>query len=138
MNMKIIRGTLFGGITYFLMGWLVWGILLMDFYTANFNQCASRPEMEMIWWALIVSNLTTALFLTLFLKWSGAKGIVDGLKTGAIFGFLYSLSLDLGYYSMTTMFNNFTAIIVDVIVNTLVMAVIGLVIVLLWGKEKTT
>lgn len=137
MNMKIIRGTLFGGIAYFLMGWLVWGILLMDFYTANFNQCSSRPEMEMIWWAMIVSNLTFALLLTLILKWSGARGIVDGLKTGAIFGFLYSLSLDLGFYSMTTMFNNFTAIIVDVIVNTLVMAVIGLVIVLLWGKEKT-
>jgi hypothetical protein len=120
------------------MGWLVWGILLMDFYTANFNQCTSRPEMEMIWWALIVSNLTIALLLTLFLKWSGAKGIIDGLKTGALFGFLFSLSLNLGYYSMTTMFNNFTAIIVDVIVNTLVMALIGLVIVLLWGKEKSS
>jgi hypothetical protein len=138
MNMKIIRGTVFGGIVYFLMGWLVWGILLMDFYTSNFNQCASRPEMEMIWWAMIVSNLSIALLLTLFLKWSGAKGIVDGLKTGALFGFLFSLSLDLGYYSMTTMFNNFTAIIVDVFVNTVVMAVIGLVIVITWGKEKTT
>jgi hypothetical protein len=120
------------------MGWLVWGILLMDFYTSNFNQCASRPEMEMVWWAMIVSNLSIALLLTLFLKWSGAKGIVDGLKTGALFGFLFSLSLDLGYYSMTTMFNNFTAIIVDVFVNTVVMAVIGLVIVITWGKEKTT
>jgi hypothetical protein len=137
MNMKIIRGTVFGGIAYFLIGWLVWGILLMDFYTANFNQCSNRPEMEMIWWAMIVSNLSIALLLTLFLKWSGAKGITDGLKTGAIFGFLYSFSLDLGFYSMTMMFNNFTAIVVDVVVNTLVMAVLGLVIVLTWGKEKS-
>jgi len=136
MNMKILRGTIIGGIAYFLMGWLVWGILLMDFYTANFNQCSSRPDMEMIWWAMIVSNLTMALLLTLFLKWSAAKGIVDGLKTGALFGFLYSISLDLGFYSMTTMYNNYTAIIADVVVNTLVMAVLGLVIVLLWGKEK--
>jgi hypothetical protein len=137
MIMKILRGTVFGGIAYFLMGWLVWGTLLMDFYTANFNQCSNRPEMEMIWWAMIVSNLTMALLLTLFLKWSGAKGIVDSLKTGALFGFLYSISLDWGFYSMTTMYNNFTALIVDVVVNTLVMAVLGLVIVLLWGKEKT-
>jgi hypothetical protein len=35
------------------------------------------------------------------------------------------------------MYNNFTALIMDVVVNTLVMAVLGLVIVLLWGKEKT-
>jgi len=135
MNMKILRGTIFGGIAYFLMGWLIWGILLMDFYTANTNQCLNKPEM--ILWAIFISNLTMALLLTLFLKWSGAKGMVDGLKTGAIFGFLYSFSLDVGFYSMTTMYNNFTALIVDVVVNTLVMAVIGLVIVLLWGKEKT-
>ncbi len=135
MNMKILRGTIFGGIAYFLIGWIIWGILLMDFYTANTNQCLNKPEM--ILWAIFISNLTMALLLTLFLKWSGAKGMVDGLKIGAIFGFLYSFSLDVGFYSMTTMYNNFTALIVDVVVNTLVMAVLGLVIVLLWGKEKT-
>jgi hypothetical protein len=134
--MKILRGTLFGGIVYFLLGWLVWGILLMNFYTDNFNQCSARPETDMIWWAMIVSNLTFAMLLTFILKWSGAKGIADGLKTGAIFGFLMGLSLDLSFYSMTTMFHNFTAVIVDVVVNTVVMAIIGLVIVLTWGKGK--
>jgi hypothetical protein len=38
---------------------------------------------------------------------------------------------------MTTMFNGFSGIVVDLVVNSAVMAVIGLVIVLLWGKEKT-
>jgi hypothetical protein len=136
--MKIIRGTLFGGITYFLLGWLVWGILLMDFYTANYNQVMNRPETDMVWWAMIVSNLATALLLTLILKWSGAKGIMDGLKIGAIVGLLFSLSIDLSFYSMTTMFNGFSGIVVDLVVNSAVMAVIGLVIVLTWGKEKTT
>lgn len=136
MNMKILRGTVFGGIAYFLLGWLVWGILMMDFYTANMNQCTSRPDGEMIWWAIIVSNFTFALLLSLILNWSGAKGFIDGLKTGAIFGFLMGLSLDLSFYSMSTMFNNVTAIAVDVVVNTVAMAIIGLVIVLTWGKEK--
>lgn len=134
--MKILRGTILGGIAYFLLGWLVWGILLMNFYTENLNQCSGRPETDMIWWAMIVSNLTFALLLTLILNWSGAKGIADGLKTGAIFGFLMGLSFDLSFYSMTTMFHNFSAIIVDVVVNTVVMAIIGMVIVLTWGKEK--
>lgn len=138
MNMKIIRGTLFGGIAYFLLGWLVWGILLMDFYTANYSQVMNRPETDMVWWAMIVSNLTFALLLTLILKWSGAKEIIDGLKTGAIFGFLFSLSIDLSFYSMTTMFNSLSGIVVDLVVNSAVMAVIGLVIVLTWGKEKIT
>lgn len=137
MNMKIIRGTLFGGIAYFLLGWLVWGILLMDFYTANYSQVMNRPITDMVWWAMVVSNLAFALLLTLILKWSGAKVIMDGLKIGTIVGFLFSLSIDLSFYSMTTMFNNLSGIVVDLVVNSAVMALIGLVIVLTWGKEKT-
>ncbi len=136
--MKIIRGTVFGGIAYFLIGWLVWGILLMDFYAANYSQVLNRPETDMVWWAMIVSNLATALLLTLILKWSGAKVIMDGLKIGTIVGFLFSLSVDFSFYSMTTMFNDLSGIVVDLVVNSAVMAVIGLVIVLTWGKEKTT
>ena len=135
--MKIVRGTIFGGISYFLLGWLVYGILLMDFMSANTNTCTSRPEAEMIWWAIIVSNLIFALLLTIVLKWSGASQIVDGIKTGALFGFLMGLSMDLGFYSMTTMYNNLTVLIVDVVVFTLLMSVVGMVIVLLWGKEKS-
>lgn len=138
MDMKILKGTLFGGIAYFLLGWLVYGILMMDFSLANYNQCMNRPEAEMIWWAMIVSNLVYALFLTLILKWSGAKGLIDGLKTGALIGLLLSLTLDLSFYSMTTMFNSFGVIGVDIVASTFMAAMIGGIIVLLWGKEKTT
>jgi hypothetical protein len=137
MDMKILKGTLFGGIAYFLLGWLVYGILLADFMMSNFNQCPNRPMEEMIWWAMILSNLIYALFLTLILKWSGAKDWIDGLKTGALVGFLYAATIDFSFYSMTTMFNNFGALIVDLIVSTLMATVIGAVIVLLWGKDKT-
>jgi len=136
MNMKILRGTVFGGIVYFLLGWLIYGILFMDFFSANMNQCASKPGSDMTWWAIIVSNLVTALLLTLILKWSGAKGIVDGLKTGALIGILITLSFDLSSWSMTTMFNNFGTLVADVVIGTFVIAVVGLMIVLTWGKEK--
>jgi len=133
--MKILRGTVFGGITYFLLGWLAWGILLMDFMSANMNQCAARTD-TMIWWAMIVSAFAGTLLLTLILKWAGAKGVTDGLKYGALFGVLYASVVDLSSWSMTTMFNNFGVLIVDVLVSTVVFAVVGLVIVLTWGKEK--
>ena len=136
MNMKVLRGTVFGGISFFLLGWLLYGILFMDFFSANMNQSANRPVEDMIWWSMIVSNFVTALLLTLILKWSGAKGFPDGLKTGAIFGFLLALSLDLSFWSMTTMYNNFGTLLADVAVNTFMLAVVGMLIVLLWGKEK--
>jgi len=134
--MKILRGTIFGGIAYFLLGWLVWGILLMDFMSANMNQCASRPGGEMVWWAIIVSNLAAALLLTLILNWSKAKGVINGLLTGAIFGFLFGSIIDLSFWSMTNMYNNIGPLLVDILVGTVVFAVVGMIIVLTWGKEK--
>jgi len=134
--MRIIRGTVFGGIAFFLLGWLIYGVLLMDFFSVNMNQCANRTGGEMIWWALVLANLITALLLTLILKWSDAKGAKDGLQIGAIFGVLISLSIDLSYWSMTTMFNDFISLLVDVVANTLMIALTGMVITLLWGRSK--
>lgn len=138
MNTQILKGTLFGGIAYFLLGWLVYGVLLADFTMSNFNQCANRPSAEMVWWAIIISSFIYALFLTLMLKWSGASTLVGGLKTGALFGVLLSAMNNLSMYSMTTMFNNFWALVADIVVATLIAAVIGAVIVSLWGKEKAS
>jgi hypothetical protein len=134
--MKILRGTVFGGIAYFLLGWLVWGILLMDFFSANMNQCAGRPDGEMVWWAIILSNLVMALLLTLILHWARAKSIIDGLKYGALFGLLYGSAIAFSYWSMSTMYLNTGAMVADIVVSTAVMAIIGLVIVLTWGREK--
>lgn len=133
--MKILRGTLFGGIAFFFLGWLVWGILLMNYTMENSNTALNRPDNEMIWWALIVSNLVLAALQTLTLKWSGAKSWTDGLKTGALVGALYALSVDLGIYSMTTMITNITVVFVDTLAYALIMAVTGAVIVLTWGKK---
>jgi len=136
--MKILRGTVFGGIAFFLLGWLVWGILLMDFSKANYNQTIYLPDDGMIWWAMIASNLVLALLVTLAMNWAGAKSITDGLKLGAIVGGLYALTTDLGMYSMTTVILNLTAVVVDTLAYAAVTAVIGLIIVLTWGKGKTT
>lgn len=134
--MKILRGLFFGGIAYFFLGWLVWGILLMDFMTAGSNQCAARPSGEMIWWALILSNLVAALFLTLFLRWSGARSIAQALGKGALFGLLYAAMVDLSMYSMTTMFNNIGVLIADIFTSGVVFSIVGMIIVLTWGKDK--
>jgi len=133
--MKILRGTIFGGIAYFLLGWLVWGILLMDFFSANMNQCASRPAEDMVWWAIILSNLVIALLLTLILHWAKARSIIDGLKFGALFGLLFGSGIAFSYWSMSTTYLNAGAMITDIVVSMVVMAVVGLVIVLTWGRD---
>jgi len=135
--MKVLRGTLFGGIAFFFLGWLVWGMLLMDFSKANYNQTIYLPEDGMIWWAMIASNLVLALLVTLALNWAGAKTIVDGLKFGALVGGLYALTTDLGMYSMTNVISNLGTVVVDTLAYATVTAIVGMVIVLTWGRGKT-
>nr|WP_321353704.1 hypothetical protein [uncultured Draconibacterium sp.] len=134
--MKILRGTIFGGIAFFFLGWLFWGILLMDFSANNYNPDFYLKDNEMIWWALILSNLTYALLQTLFLKWGKAKKWIDGLKIGILFGGLYALSTDLSIYSMTNILLNVWAIIVDTLAYVVITGLMGIVIVLTWGKSK--
>ena len=134
--MKILRGTVFGGITYFFLGWFAYGILLMDFFSANMNQCANRPMDDMVWWAIILSNLSASLFLTLILNGSKAKRFLDGLKTGAVFGGLFAAIVGFSYWSMTTMYNNFGTLLADIAVSMIVYAIVGMIIVLTWGKER--
>ncbi|HOO99008.1 MAG TPA: hypothetical protein PLV06_11595 [Bacteroidales bacterium] len=133
--MKILRGTIFGAIVYFFVGWLIYGILLMDFFSADANQCANRPEGEMIWWAMILSNLAGSLLLTLILYWKKARGIVDGLITGAIFGALFTTTIDMSFWSMTTIYGSFTPVVAEIAVSAAIYGLMGLVIVLTWGKK---
>ena len=137
MNLRILRGTLTGTIAFFFLGWLVWGVLLSGFMEANSNTSLNRPMEEMIWWAIIIANLFTGYLITLILNWAGAKSYLDGLRIGAIIGVLLALSMDLSYYSMTTMISNVSVILVDALANGVVAAVVGALIVLLWGKAKS-
>ena len=133
--MKLLRGTIFGGIAFFFMGFLVWGLLLSGITDTLYDSTLNRPDNGMIWWALVLSNLFYALLLTLVLKWASAQNWIDGVKIGVIFGGLYALTVDLGMYSMTTMINDLKGIVVDLLAYLMVSAVSGLVIVLTWGKK---
>jgi len=133
---KILLGGIAGGVALFLLGWLIYGILLMNYTSANYNQCMNRPNMEMIWWALILSNLAYGFLLSFIFSWSNTTGIISGAKIATIIGLLFSISIDLGYYSMTTMYLNPSAIIVDVISYTVYLAIAGAVIGWVMGMVK--
>jgi hypothetical protein len=60
---KILLGGITGGVVLFLLGWIICGLLLINYTIANYNQCMNRPMQEMIWWALILSNLALGFLL---------------------------------------------------------------------------
>ena len=56
---KIVIGGIVGGISFFFLGWLIYGVLLMDFMSEFSNTTFNRPEEEMVWWAMILSNMAS-------------------------------------------------------------------------------
>jgi len=133
---KILQGGIAGGVTFFLLGWLVYGILLSDYSAANYNQCAAKPMEDMVWWALMLSNLAFGFLISIVFSWSNSKGAMDGAKVGGIIGLLVALSIDLSIFSMSNMFSNFSVVLVDIIVYSVMAAIAGLVVALVMGMGK--
>lgn len=133
---KILFGGLSGGVALYLLGWLIYGILLMDYSMANYNQCMNRPNMEMIMWAMGLSNFALGFLLALIFSWSNITGAMAGAKAAGIIGLLLGVSMDLGFYSMTTMYPNLTVIFVDVIAYIVYLALAGAVIGWVMGMVK--
>ncbi|MFY0645117.1 MAG: hypothetical protein JXR19_11695 [Bacteroidia bacterium] len=117
--------TIVGGVVYFFLGWLVYGMMLMDYMGANSNTCAMRGEDEFVWWAMIASNLLFALLLAIIFSWSGVSSAMKGLTSGAIIGLLFALTMAMGQYAMTTMYGDLTIMVVDVLASTVMAAVLG-------------
>ena len=133
---KILLGGIAGGVSFFLLGWIIYGMLLMDFMSANSNQCAARPMQDMIWWAMILSNLALGFLLAIVFTWSNTKGVISGAKVAGILGLLFGISIDFSFYSMTTTYNNIMIIFVDIIAYTLMTAIAGALIAWVMGMGK--
>ncbi len=115
---KILLGGIVGGVASFLLGWLVYGVLFMDYMNANYNQCAMKPMEEMVWWALILSNFASGFLLAIIFSWSNTRGLMAGAKVAGIVAFFMITSYDLSFYSMSSMFSGLSVVIVDIVIGT--------------------
>ena len=124
---KILIGGLLGGVTSFLLGWIIYGVILTD-AMASPVAGLMKPEAEMIWWALIGSCLAQGFLLSyVFGKWANITTAVGGATAGATLGVLIALSYDLGFYSMSNMFTMGT-MVMDVAMATIINAAVGAVV----------
>ena len=132
-----ILATLVGFVVLFMLGWLVYGMLLMDFYTSNTGSAIGvmRAEDEMIWWALILGNLFQAYLLVyIFGNWANITTFSDGLKAGAIIGLIMGLAFNLSMYGTSNLMN-MTSALVDPLVIAFNLAITGGVIGFMLGRK---
>lgn len=95
---KTLIGTLIGTIAYFLLGWLLYGIVLKDtFAMPEEFASVAYPEEEFNIVFMFLSCLVWAFLLTyIFQKWAGISTFMSGLQAGALLGALISLCIGLG------------------------------------------
>ena len=132
-----IMATLAGTISLFLLGWVFYGMLLMDFYAQNAGSAVGvmREEADMVWWALVLGNVFQAYFLVyVFDKWENIASFGEGFKAGAILGFILGLGFNLIMYATSNMMN-LTATLVDPFVGVVMMGITGGIIGMIIGKK---
>jgi uncharacterized membrane protein len=135
---KILIAGLIGGVVAFILGYLAWGLLLGDFFEANSGSASGvmRADEEMLWIPMILGHLSWGLFFALiFGRWANISTFVTGAKAGAVLGFLVSFTFDMINLGSTNL-STLTGAIVDILVMSIIAAIVGGVVGWYLGRGK--
>ena len=128
-----VLATVAGGVTLFVLGGLLYGLLLADFFESRSAPNTMRETP--IWWALIIGELLLAALVTLiFGRWASISTPLGGLKAGAIIGLLLAAAINFTMFAVSTVFVDPTAGVVDAVVSAIRLGIGGAVIGLVLGK----
>lgn len=129
---KLLMGGIAGGIAFFLLGWLIYGILLMDFMTGHPGTIGPTQKAEPDYMYLIIGNLAMGfLFAYIFMK-GNVNSLASGFVTGGIVGLLMGVGGNCVTYA-TTNITSKMAMAADVGALTIMTAIGGAIIGMVMG-----
>jgi len=128
MNAKnFIIGGIAGGIVDYLLGWLFYGILFMDFFGGG------QPENMLF---IVLGCMSFGFFVSyIFTKWAHITTATTGLKAGAVLGLFEGLQSNFFNHSMEAA-PNYQHIALDMAIMIVMGAFVGMVIAMVHGKLK--
>lgn len=135
---KFLLGTIGGAITALILGYLLYGMLLMGFFESNLGTATGvmKGTDELNWLWMIIGHLFAGAFISyIFLKWANISTFSGGASAGAIIGFLMAGSYDLIGYATTNVYN-LTAALADIVVTAIIVAITGGVVGLILGMGQ--
>lgn len=137
MNTKRLAiGTLVGGITLYVVGYLIFGVLFSEFFAANAGSATGVSRESKLQWAVAIGNLSLALLYTLaILSRARAATIIEGFKVAGLVGFLVWLGVDFIRYGLENVFT-LTGAIVDPLLEFVHAGTAGAAIAAVLGKGK--
>ncbi len=138
MITRVLAATVAGGVTFFILGFVIYGLILDEMVMKpNLNTYPGLMNETPVWAPLILANLVSAFLLAfIFDKWASISTFMGGLQGGAIVWFLISLSFQLMFLAFWNLSKNYTPHIADVIGSTVLGAVGGGVIGAVLGLMK--
>jgi len=134
MNTRVIVATIAGGAALFLLGFLIYGLLLEGWMKSQMVEYKGIMNETPNFATLIIANIVWALLVALiFDRWASISTFAGGLVGGAMISFLMILYYDLMNVSFMNLFTGFTAVFVDVIAFTIIGALAGGVVAAILG-----
>ena len=126
---KFLIGGIVGGVVFFLLGYLIYGVLLQNFMQEHPGTATGvqRDMKEFQWWALVLGNLLSGFLLAYIFAKANVTSLVNGLITGGIIGFLMSASHDSVTYGVSNLLSK-RGVVADIIAFTVLSALAGAVI----------
>ena len=131
---RLIIGSLVGAITLYILGFLIFGLAFAEFYAANRGSATGVVRDTQVIWAVVLGSLSYAVLLTLAIETrSGSTSPMDGMKIGAVVGFLLWCTVDFIHYGVQNV-NNLTLAIADPLLELVRGGIGGAVIAVVLGK----
>ena len=126
MLTRVLAATVAGGIAFFVLGFVIYGLILDPMLMKpNMVIYAGLMKETPTWIPLILANFVSAFLLAyIFDKWASISTFIGGLKGGAIVWFLISLAYQLMFVAFMNLSKNYIPPIADV-AGSIVMGAIG-------------
>jgi hypothetical protein len=131
---RFVTGTIAGGITLYVLGYLIFSMMFASFYAANAGSAAGVDRDAQLLWAVALGTLAYAALITYVMGSSRAPMTVgSGATIGAVVGFLLWFAVDFTFYGITNV-ANLTRTIVDPLLEAVRGGIAGAVIAAVLGK----
>ncbi len=136
MNIKkmLIAGMV-GGVLFFLLGWLVYGILLKDYFLKNTGAAGNLGRADILMLTVLLGSLLQGYTYSYVFTRANVASLKDGMITGGILGFLIISAFDCMMYG-TTLILSKHSLVGDIAASTAIAIIVGAVMGLVLDKMK--
>lgn len=135
---KILIAGFIGGIVALLLGFIFYGLALESFFAENMGSASGvmKSDAEFSWPAMVLGHIAYGMvFAVIYGRWASITTFATGAKAGAVLGFLYGSATDLIFFGSTNM-SNLTATLADIVIMTIMSAIIGGVVAITLDRLK--